>query len=208
MSSTGQWRWTRRSPALISTPRTSPATQGAGSNYTNLRAEPPDHGIGRSRGGLSTKIHQLVDGAGLPLVILVGAGQAGDSPVFEHLLGHLKVDRHGGGKPRTRPGRVRADKAYSCRHNRWLLRQRRIGAVIPEPRDQQGHRKRRGSAGGRPPAFDAQDYKGRNVVERRFCHLKQWRGLATRYDKLAIFYRGGAVLNAIVAWTRQLSDMP
>jgi transposase len=189
-------------------PRTSPATQGAGSNYKNLRVEPPDHGIGRSRGGLSTKIHQLVDGTGLPLVVLVGAGQSGDSPVFEHLLSHLKVVRHGSRMPRTRPDRLRADKAYSSRHNRTLLRQRRIGAVIPEPRDQQGHRKRRGSAGGRPPAFDAEDYKGRNVVERRFCHVKQWRGLATRYDKLAIVYRGAAVLNAIVAWTRHLSDMP
>ena len=182
-------------------------TQGAGSNYKNLRVEPPDHGIGRSRGGLSTKIHQLVDGVGLPLVILVGPGQAGDSPVFEHLLNQLKVHRRGGGRPRTRPNRVRADKAYSSRHNRTLLRQRGIGAVVPEPRDQQGHRKRRGSAGGRPPAFDAEDYKGRNVVERRFCHIKQWRGLATRYDKLAIVYRGAAVLNAIVAWTRHLSDM-
>lgn len=193
---------------LISTPRTSPATQGAGSNYNNLLAEPPDHGIGRSRGGLSTKIHQLVDGAGLPLVILVGAGQAGDNPVFEHLLNHLKVSRSAGGMPRTRPDRVRADKAYSSRHNRTLLRRRRIGAVIPEPRDQQGHRKRRGSAGGRPPTFNAEDYKARNVVERRFCAIKQWRGLATRYDKLAIVYRSAAVLNAVVAWSRHLSDTP
>lgn len=69
-------------------------------------------------------------------------------------------------------------------------------------------RKRRGSRGGRPPAFDAEIDKGRNVVERRFCHLKQWRGLATRYDKLAITYRAAAVLNAVIAWTRHLSDMP
>ncbi len=175
-------------------------------NYKNLGIEPPDHGIGRSRGGLSTKIHQVVDGRGLPLVILVGAGQAGDNPVFEHLLAQLRVGVSG--RTRTRPDRVRADKAYSSRHNRTLLRRRGIGAVIPEPRDQQGHRKRRGSAGGRPPAFDAEDYKGRNVVERRFCHVKQWRGLATRYDKLAIVYRAGTVLNAVVAWTRHLSDTP
>jgi putative transposase len=193
---------------LINTPRTSPATRGAGSNYKNPGIEPPDHGIGRSRGGLSTKIHQLVDGTGLPLVILVGAGQAGDNPVFEHLLAQLTVRRTAGGTPRTRPDRVRADKAYSSRHNRTLLRQRRIAAVIPEPRDQQGHRKRRGSAGGRPPLFDAEDYKGRNVVERRFCEVKQWRGLATRYDKLAIVYRSATVLNAVIAWTRQLSDTP
>ncbi|MGO4201770.1 transposase, partial [Rhodococcus sp. TAF43] len=48
----------------------------------------------------------------------------------------------------------------------------------------------------------------RNVVERQFCHVKQWRGLATRYDKLAIVYRSAVVLNAIIAWTRHLSDMP
>ena len=47
---------------LISTPRISPATRGAGSNYKNPRIEPPDHGIGRSRGGLTSKIHHLVDG--------------------------------------------------------------------------------------------------------------------------------------------------
>lgn len=139
-------------------------------------------------------------------MILVGAGQAGDNPVFEHLLSHLRVGR--GGRTRTRPHRVRADKAYSSRRNRTLLRRRRIGAVIPEPADQQGHRKRRGSTGGRPRAFDPEDYKGRNIVERRFCEVKQWRGLATRYDKLATVYRAAAVLNAVVAWTRHLSDTP
>ena len=89
----------------ISTRRTCPATQGALSNYKNLRAEPADHGIGRSRGGLSTKIHQLVDGHGLPLVVMVGAGQAGDSPMFPVLMDHLRVARRGPGRPRTaRPG--------------------------------------------------------------------------------------------------------
>ena len=140
------------------------------------------------------------------MVVLVGAGQAGDCPVFEHLLAHLHVRR--AGRPRTRPERVRADKAYSSHANRTLLRRRRIGAVIPGPSDQQGHRLRRGCAGGRPPAFDPDDYKRRNVVERRFCDIKQWRGLATRYDKLAIIYRAAAVLNADIAWTRHLSDMP
>ncbi|MBT2565230.1 transposase [Arthrobacter sp. ISL-85] len=59
-----------------------------------------------------------------------------------------------------------------------------------------GHRGRRGSAGGRPPGFDQEDYKGRNVVERYFNTFKQWRALATRYDKLALTYKGGAVLRA------------
>jgi len=87
---------------LISTPRISPATRGAGSNYKNPRIEPPDHGIGRSRGGLTSKIHHLVDGLGRPLVVLVSAGQANDAPIFEHLLAHLKVVRLSAGAPRTR----------------------------------------------------------------------------------------------------------
>lgn len=55
--------------------------------------------------------------------------------------------------------------------------------------------------------YDRDDYRGRNVIERSFCHLKQWRGLATRYDKLAIIYRAAAVLNAVIAWTRHLRDI-
>ena len=72
--------------------------------------------------------------------------------------------------------------------------------MIPQPADQIGHRKKRGSAGGRPPAFDAKAYKGRNVIERSFNDHKQWRGIATRYDKLATVYRGAVVLRAITIW--------
>ena len=53
-----------------------------------------------------------------------------------------------------------------------------------------------------------QAYKGRNVIERQYAHLKQWRGLATRYDKYAIVYRAAVVLNAVLAWSKRLSDMP
>jgi transposase len=157
---------------------------------------------------LTSKIHHLVDGLGRPLVVLVSAGQANDAPVFEHLLANLKVTRNSAGAPRTRPDRVRADKAYSSRAIRVQLRRRGISAVIPEPSDQVAHRQRRGSRGGRPPRFDAQDYKGRNVIERSFNTVKQWRGLATRYDKLAIVYRGAAVLRAITIWLTHLSDTP
>ena len=132
--------------------------------------------------------------------MLVGPGQAGDCPVFPLLLQQLRVPRLGRGRPRTRPQRVRADKAYSSRTNRELLRRRGIGAVIAQPDDQVGHRKRRGARGGRPPNFDTEDYKNRNTVERGFNVFKQWRGLATRYDKLAVTYRGGAVLRAITIW--------
>ena len=169
-----------------------------------LYDEPVHHGIGRSRGGLSTKIHQLVDGRGRPLVVLIGPGQANDSPMFPTLLQHLRVARCGPGRPRTTPDAVLADKAYSARAHRRLLRSRGITTVIPEPSDQVRNRQRRGSRGGRPPAFDAEAYRGRNVVERAFNTVKQWRGLATRYDKLAIVYRGAAVLRAITIWLKHL----
>jgi putative transposase len=123
--------------------------------------------------------------------------------MFGHLMDHLQI-RSGPGRIRTRPDRLRADKAYSSKAIRAHLRARGITAVIPEPADQAGHRRRRGSRGGRPPAFDREDYKGRNVVERSFNLFKQWRGLATRYDKLALTYRGGAVLRAITIWLKAL----
>lgn len=124
--------------------------------------------------------------------------------MFGPLMAHLRVARGGPGRPRTRPQRVRADKAYSSRAIRAHLRARAITAVIPEKNDQAGHRARRGTHGGRPPSFNAEDYRGRNVVERSFNVFKQWRGLATRYDKLAITYRGGVVLRAITIWLKDL----
>jgi transposase len=119
------------------------------------------------------------------------------------LLAEIRVPRLGPGRPRTTPDAVLGDKAYSSRATRARLRARGIQVVIPEPADQQANRRRRGSRGGRPVSFDRELYKNRNVVERSFNLLKQWRALATRYDKLAIVYRGGAVLNAIVIWLRQ-----
>jgi transposase len=189
-------------PRLVPRP-----ARGAESNYNDsqagLRAEPSDHAIGRSRGGLSTKIHQLVDGKGRPLVIALTPGQAGDSTMLQPLLAQLAVARLGPGRPRTRPAAVIGDKAYSSRGNRILLRDRGIKAVIPQRADQIARRERRGRAGGRPPAFDPTIYKGRNVVERSFNDHKQWRGIATRYDKHARIYRGAVVLRAITIWLRE-----
>lgn len=170
--------------------------------------------LGSCRGGLSTKIHQLCDGTGLPLVMLIVTGQSGDSLMLKHLLAALKIHRLrpdgriGPGRPRTTPDALLGDKAYSSRGTRELLRLRRIKAVIPDPSHQIGHRKRRGRAGGRPPALDTVAYKGRNVVERGFNTFKQWRALATRYDKLALTYRAGVVLRAVVLWLRTLGDTP
>jgi transposase len=128
--------------------------------------------------------------------------------MFTHLLEALRVPRTGPGRPRTRPDKALGDKAYSSRGNRELLRDRGIVAVIPERSDQIENRKRRGRAGGRPVGYDTEAYKGRNVVERAFNVFKQWRGLATRYDKLALTYRGGVVLACILTWLRTLGDTP
>ena len=178
-------------------------TQGAASNHKGgepRRDEPADHAIGRSRGGLTTKTHALVDGRGRVLVVIVSPGQAGDSPVLPKLLAELRVARRGPGRPRTTPTALRGDKAYSSRAHRALLRARGITAVIPEPADQAAHRQRRGRYGGRPVSYDPAEYKGRNVIERFFNRMKNWRGLASRYDKHALVYRGGVVLAAIVDW--------
>lgn len=124
------------------------------------------------------------------------------------LLASLRVPRQGPGRPRTTPDALLGDKAYSARAHRAHLRARGITTIIPEPSDQIGNRKRRGSAGGRPVDFDTEAYKGRNVVERAFNKLKNWRAIATRYDKHAINYRAGVVLGAVVLWLRHLGDAP
>jgi transposase len=122
------------------------------------------------------------------------------------LLADLAVPRLTTGRARTRPDCVIADKAYSSRGHRGMLRRRGIRAVIPEPADQAAHRHRRGSRGGRPVGYDHDLYRHRNVIERGFNTFKQWRGLASRYDKLAITYRGGAILRAILIWLNDLCD--
>lgn len=139
---------------------------------------------------------------------MVTGGQRNDGAMLEQVLDDIRVPRVGSGRPRTRPESVAADKAYASGVNRRMLRARGITAVIPEKSDQIAARKRKGSAGGRPPAFDTDAYKDRNVVERSFALVKQWRGIATRYDKLAITYRAGAVLHAALTWATLLGDTP
>ncbi len=112
----------------------------------------------------------------------------------------IRVPRPGRGRPRSRPERVIADKAYSSKAIRRLLRSRRIGCTIPERSDQKAWRQRRGSYGGRPPAFDRGAYKRRNLVERCIGWLKHYRAVATRFDKLATHYRAGAVLISALFW--------
>lgn len=173
-----------------------PATQGAGSNYKNLPAEPVDHALGRSRGGLSTKIHTLADQATATVQIRLTGGQAGDNPQLLPLIGDY---RSAGNRSRFR---LLADKAYSHPSTRDQLRERKIAHTIPQRSDQISRRKAKGSRGGRPPGFDPEVYAKRNTVERSYLRLKQWRGIATRYDKHARTFLGGVLLGASIIYLK------
>ncbi|MGY5014682.1 IS5 family transposase [Streptomyces sp. 900105755] len=182
----GARRKTPRTPKKRSTPR----------------QHRPDEGLGRSRGGLTSKVHLASDGGCRPLALLVTPGQWGDAPQMIPVLERVHVARTGQGRPRTRPDRLSADKAYSSRRNRRYLRRRHIKHTIPEPKNQRANRRRQGSAGGRPTGFDKEQYKRRNEVERTINRLKSFRAVATRYDKRAYVFHGTVTVAAIRLWLR------
>ncbi len=147
------------------------------------RGEPLDHALGRSRGGFSTKVHLLVDGKGVPLVVEVTAGQRHESTCFETVVEAVRIAQPRG-RPRSRPRRLAGDKGYSYPRIRRWLRQHRIEAVIPQRSDQRRQHR------GRPLKFDREAYRQRNVVERCIGWMKENRRVAIRYEKLAINYLG------------------
>jgi transposase len=155
-----------------------------------------DEALGRSRGGFTTKLHLSCEGRGRPLAVVLTAGQRHDSTQFEAVLDGIRVPRPGGrGRPRQRPAHRLGDKGYSYERCRRERRRRGIPHTIPERRDQRARRARRP---GRPLQFDAVRYRRRNVVERCINRLKQWRGLATRYEKRAANYRALVVIAALM----------
>ncbi len=171
-------------------------------NPEPAQTKPVDReGLGRSRGGLSTKIHIAADLRCRPVARVTTAGQRHDSLAFEAVMANLVVLQTGR-RARRRPDRVLADKAYSSKQICAHLRRRGIKATIPEPSTQQAGWLRRGSKGGRTPHFDAETYKQRNVVERAINKLRITRAVATRYDKREFIYQGTIDVASIRIWLR------
>jgi transposase len=147
---------------------------------------------------LTTKLHLAVDGRGRPLSIVVTEASGTTAPNSGGCW--TASGCHGPAAAAGRAGRpdhLVGDKGYASPGCRRLLGRRGIPHTIPERSDQRAQRARRP---GRPPGFDRERYRGRNVVERGANRLKQWRGIATRYDKRASNYRAAVVIASLLWW--------
>ena len=150
---------------------TSPQRAG-GKNGPPL--EPADHALGRSRGGFGTKLHVVVDAVGWIIAVAIGPGQEHETKKFEPLMQRLET-----GPLTGSIGRLSGDKGYSSQAIRDWLNERNIQDVIP----------RRGNEH-QDELFDRDRYRQRNIVERTIGWLKEFRRIATRYEKLATHFLG------------------
>ncbi len=157
-----------------------------------------DNSLGRSRSGFGTKIHLATDGSSLPLNIVLSPGQAHESQFAQRLLDGIGIQRHNGSMKR-RDHVVLADKAYSGHALSNELKNNGIKAVIP--------RKLNGkmASDGRSP-LDRDAYRKRGVVERCFGRQKEYRRIATRYDKTASNYLAMVKLGCIRLFYRKLCN--
>jgi transposase len=182
----------------------SPRARGENRPELVRLGEPADHALGRSRGGFTTKLHLVTDGTGLPLAVALSAGQAHESRYATPLLDSVRVPRQAPGRPRRRPAALAGDKGYSYPAIRAWLRRFGVRAVIPERRDQV---ERRAHRPGRKPTFDRAAYRRRHVIENCVGWLKEARGVATRFEKLAIHYLGLLKLGMIRMLLRRLTPL-
>lgn len=162
------------------------------------RDEPDDHALGRSRGGWGTKIHAICDALGNGLALKLSAGQGADISHAEDLMRKVRLPKPKG-RPRTRPKCINADKGYDSAAYRKYLRKRGIRANIPARKLPEGTKRRQK---GPLPKLDKERYKNRNQVERFLGKLKQFRRIATRYDKYAMVYLSFMNLALVLIGTR------
>ena len=148
-----------------------------------------DQALGRSRGGCGTKIHLRVEGQGKPVAFVLTPGQRHEASVFEELMAQGEVRRSGRGRPRSKPHRVCGDKGYSSRRIRAYLRRRGIRYTIPRKTNER-----------RTGPFNRALYRQRNLVERTISRLKQFRRIATRYEKKAENYLAMLQIGALLLW--------
>jgi len=158
--------------------------------------EPADHGLGQSRGGFGSKLHVMTDGNGNVLQAVLTRGNRNECPVLGPLL--ASALRNSAGR---RPRRLAADKGYSADRIRLGLRAAGIEPVIPM-RHNEHVRDREEKFG----PFDKRAYRGRNVVERAVAKLKEFRRVATRYEKLASAYCAMLSIANIVLYLRLLDS--
>lgn len=125
------------------------------------------------------------------MTFLLTVGERHEAVVFEQLMQQGAVKRAGAGRPRLRPGRVVGDKGYSSRAIRRYLRRRGIRLTIARKVNE----RQRGK-------FDKSIYRQRNLVERCFNRLKQFRRIATRYEKKRENYLAMLTLASILLWLR------
>lgn len=166
--------------------------------------ESADHSLGHSRAGLSTKVHLAADGCAQSLVFTGTAGQAGDAPAFETVMFCIRACRTGLGRrqaldpARGGSGRPRVCLAPSVAACGFEVSVRSSRSRVTESATPAARPTRRPSA-----PFGSEVYRQRNTVERCINCLKQWRGLATRADKLAIAFQAALHLAGILSRTRR-----
>lgn len=166
----------------------------AGGGKNEHPEEPDDHGLGRSRGGFSTKIHLVCDDRGHPLSIHVTGGQVHEASVFEEVMDQLEITDHDE-RAIGFPKKLAGDKGYRADRIDEFLIERGIQPVIPS-RETEDRSKR-------PVCFETKSYRARNIIERLIGWLKECRRMLTRFEKTAINYCGMIRLAIIQRYLRQ-----